>query len=106
MKRTGIVDDRYPISYTDLWNAVKYTQGIAKECSPDELKEFDDDTPHVQLTIGYDVNGWAGQTGDNSYFGGAYGFRHWAVTYVPRTGPLGDCVRDLAKQIQETWENE
>lgn len=100
MKRKGTIDPRYPIDYADLWELAKDVQAIAKDYRPDDLRESKDDNPCITLTIGFDCESWSYQTGDNSYHGAAYGYPLWAVTYVPRTGALGDCVRDLADQIQ------
>lgn len=64
----------------------------------DECRAFEDDTiPGIQLTVGCNDDGnWNYQTGDNSYTGGAYGFRHWAVVGVYRDS---NCLK-LAKEIQ------
>lgn len=38
-----------------------------------------DETPAMTLTIGANYHGWNYQTGDNSFTGGAYGYREWSV---------------------------
>ena len=48
----------------------------------------DDGLPHLCVTFGAneDLSGWGYQTGDNSYTGGAYGFKYWGLCYLgPRT---------------------
>lgn len=56
----------------------------------------------IQLTVGADGNGkddWNYQTGDNSYTGGAYGYRNWAVVYVGVDEPIKDIVDDIIDQL-------
>ena len=105
MKRTGTIDERYPVDYADLWDLVKRVQSYTKSFAPFELRENPDDLACMTLTVGFNRTDYGYQAGDNSFTGGAYGYPHWAVTYVPRTGPLGYCVEDLAEQIRETWED-
>lgn len=52
----------------------------AYEPEPDD----DSDVPSMLLTIGADESGWAYQTGDNSYTGGAYGFADWSSVALYR----------------------
>lgn len=67
----------------------------------------DDDTPGMQLTIGYSVEtedknaSWHYQTGDNSYTGGAYGHTHWAVVSLYRDTPPEDVVDEIIDQLSE-----
>lgn len=72
---------------------------------------FDDDKPSMPVTIGFsdDASSWNYQTGDNSFSGGAYGFPHWAVTYLYRGESATDrdaicsaAVADLMQQIEDT----
>ena len=42
-------------------------------------REYGDCT---QITIGCDGEKWGFQTGDTSFWGGAYGFAHWGIGYV------------------------
>lgn len=52
--------------------------------------DCDDNTPGMQVTIGFTPSdndgpaGWHYQTGDNSYSGGAYGHAHWGVISLYR----------------------
>ena len=50
----------------------------------DEYVDEPGDTPHIDLTIGADHKDWSYQTGDNSYTGGAYGYRYWGIGTVTR----------------------
>lgn len=62
----------------------------------------EDNTPGMQVTIASnDGKKWTYQTGDNSYSGGCYHYRHWGVIYLYRNS---NC-RALAKDaIAEVWE--
>lgn len=68
----------------------------------------DDDTPGMQLTIGFTPEtedrdcSWSYQTGDNSYTGGAYGHRHWAVIYLSRDSNPLEVAEDIADQVAES----
>jgi hypothetical protein len=55
---------------------------------------------YQELTIGYDVNSWNYQTGDNSYFGGAYRYSNpWLVTQLyPHSDPA-KVVAELLSQV-------
>lgn len=67
----------------------------------------DDDTPAMQLTIGFTPEtedkdcSWHYQTGDNSYSGGAYGHHHWAVVTVTRRCKSAEVTEEIANQIVE-----
>lgn len=55
------------------------------ECKGAADDSHDSDcVPSMQVTVGADADGWAYQTGDNSYTGGAYGFATWAVVALYR----------------------
>lgn len=64
-----------------------------------------DETPGIQLTIGADANGWNYQTGDNSFIGGAYGYRDWAVTYLYRDSDSKEVADDIVEQLDECGAN-
>ena len=73
----------------------------------DDYRAFeDDDTPGIQLTVGYDPedSSWSYQTGDNSFMGSAYGFPHWAVVGVYRRSNSREVARDIQDQIYELIE--
>lgn len=80
---------------TDLFRAIQrngtYFQDI------DVVKEG------LDITLGTngdgEIFGW--QTGDNSFTGGAYGYRHWAVvTLFPTSDPA-----EVAREVFEQWED-
>jgi hypothetical protein len=66
-----------------------------------------DDLPGIDITLACDSRGYAVQTGDNSYSGSAYSYRHWGVGRLYRdtdcmelAGGLINQCRDLA----EDWD--
>jgi hypothetical protein len=62
----------------------------------------DDDKPGMQVTIGANEKGeWNYQTGDNSFTGGAYGFRHWAVISLYRDSNCNQLADEVREQIAE-----
>lgn len=71
----------------------------------------DDDTPGMCLTVGFTPEtedkdeSWHYQTGDNSYSGGAYLHRHWAVVYLSRDSVPADVAEEIASQLGDlVWE--
>lgn len=81
---------------------VRHVKAQVPQSDPDYIAEGDD-KPGIDLTIGVDtVSGdWSYQTGDNSYTGGAYGYRDWGVARVYRATNSRECARDLIAQIDE-----
>lgn len=75
-------------------------QDIGDEYRADCL-DGDDDVPSMCLTIGADANGWAYQTGDNSFTGGAYSYATWAVVALYRDSVPGDIATDIARELDE-----
>ena len=70
----------------------------------DEYRATDEDTePSMQLTIACNdsMTEWNYQTGDNSYFGGAYGLPHWAIVYLYRDSK----PEDIVSHIFSEWQN-
>lgn len=67
----------------------------------------DDDTPAMQLTVGFtpatDVHdySWHYQTGDNSFSGGAYLHPHWAVVTILRDSNPEETAEEIATQLSE-----
>jgi hypothetical protein len=61
----------------------------------------DDTVPSMLLTIGADANGWAYQTGDNSFTGGAYGYHTWAVVALYRDSAPTEVAEEIANEIDE-----
>jgi hypothetical protein len=68
----------------------------------------DDQTPGMLVTIGFTPStedkacSWHYQTGDNSYTGGAYGHRHWAVIYLYRRSNSRELAKQAADEIAES----
>ena len=58
-----------------------------------------DDTPAMQLTIGADADGWGYQTGDNSFTGGAYCYRDWAVVTLTRDSDPADIAEEIIDDL-------
>lgn len=61
----------------------------------------DSKTPSMDVTIGADVNGWAYQTGDNSFTGGAYGYSQWATVTIDRRSNSRMVAEDVISQLRE-----
>ena len=65
----------------------------------------EDDIPTIQVTIGVDIEtgDWNYQTGDNSFTGGAYGYRYWGVGYLTRRSNSRETAKaildDVANQV-------
>jgi hypothetical protein len=67
-----------------------------------EYRAFEgDSSPGIQLTVGADRKGWSYQTGDNSFTGGAYGYRVWAVTGVYRDSNSFITADGLIAELEE-----
>ena len=63
--------------------------------------------PGIAVTIGAEITGhciaWDYQTGDNSYTGGAYGFRHWGICDLHRRDNCSTLAADIVDQFRELW---
>lgn len=81
---------------------VRYVKAQVPKDDPDYIAD-EEDKPGIDLTIGVDVEtgDWSYQSGDNSYMGGAYGYRDWGVTRVYRSSNSRDVARDLIEQVAE-----
>ena len=77
-----------------------------------EYKQYykeDKDVEYIQLTVGTngdlcEVSGstlYGYQTGDNSYTGGAYGYRHWGVAEINDESDPEEVVEDICEQLAE-----
>ena len=62
--------------------------------------------PGIQLSIACDdaMDGWAYQTGDNSFTGPCYFFQHWAVTGIYRDTDCRKEAKSLLNELRETVE--
>lgn len=63
-----------------------------------------DETPGMCVTIGARINDdneveWSYQTGDNSFTGCAYGYRHWSVIYLARRSNSAELAKDAANEL-------
>ena len=70
----------------------------------DDYRAFEeDDIPGIQLTIGHtpETGKWDYQIGDNSYSGGAYFHRNWAVVGVYRKSNCNKVADDILNQLIE-----
>lgn len=68
----------------------------------------DDNVPGMCVTIGADpeTGAWSYQTGDNSYTGGAYGYRYWGIAYLHRRSNSRELARDVINEIaDQAWED-
>ena len=64
----------------------------------------DDETPHIQVTIGCTFNegtiSWNYQTGDNSYTGGAYDHPEWFIVYLTSRANCSNEAKDIISEIE------
>jgi len=89
------------ITLTELTELIQAVQ--ADIC--DEYRAYEyDDAPGIQLTIATDDdgNGFAFQTGDNSYSGACYHYPHWASCGVYLDTDPEECARDLLEELENT----
>jgi len=76
-------------------------RSVRKTISP-EFRAFEGDaTPGIQLTVGANLDSWNYQTGDNSFTGGAYGYKAWAVTGVYRDSNSFKTADGLIAELEE-----
>lgn len=87
---------------------------LLKSLKPDiqddfRADEFDDSgVPSMCVTIGFTPEteekdcSWGYQTGGNSYTGGAYDHRHWAVLTIHRRSNCKDLAIEAAEEIAES----
>lgn len=81
---------------------VRHVKSQVPLADPDYVADGDD-KPGIDLTIGVNTlsGEWSWQSGDNSYTGGAYGYRDWGVARVYRGTNSRECARDLINQVAE-----
>ena len=96
--------DRLVPEWTRLFKRLKSQISDEYRCSDDP----DDDKPGMCVTIGFtpasedSMCSWSYQTGDNSFTGGAYGHRHWAVVYLYRRSNSRELAEQAADEIAES----
>lgn len=86
----------------DVAALVRHVKSQVPLADPDYIAD-EEDKPGIDLTIGVNTltGDWSYQTGDNSYTGGAYGYRDWGITRVYRATNSRECARDLIDQVAE-----
>lgn len=87
--------------FTEFFKSLKPSIG-----SDTLIETGDGPKPGLEITIGYDLSdgeiAWNYQTGDNSYTGGAYSFRHWAVVTLMRRSNCADLAKEVCDEICNT----
>ena len=78
---------------------------LKQDIGPDYRAHEDDETPGILVTVGarYRDGGldWSYQTGDNSYTGGAYGYRHWGVGYLYPRSKSAEVADGIVSEIAD-----
>lgn len=98
--------DKLVPEWTRLFKSLKPDIADDYRCSD----EPDDNTPGMQVTIGFTPSDparergcqWQYQTGDNSFSGGAYGHSYWAVICLYRRANCRELAKECAEQIAES----
>jgi len=74
---------------------------VASDASPN-FEGYDSELASLSLTVGASPDGsWSYQTGDNSFTGGAYGHRDWAVVTLDADSKPEEVADDILNQIAE-----
>jgi hypothetical protein len=84
---------------------------LLKELKPtigDDCRTHKEATlPGIAVTIGAEIMpdgiAWGYQTGDNSYTGGAYGFRDWGIVDLYRRDNSRKLAEEIVEQFLEIW---
>lgn len=95
-----------PVKVPPVGELTRLIRALKREIGDEyrvEGQEPDDTTPRMSVTVGCNTatGAWSYQTGDNSYTGGAYGFRDWAVVEIDRGCNSRDVARDIREQLRE-----
>lgn len=77
--------------------------------------QTNDDCPEIEIAIGWNPGdgSWSYQTGDNSFFGGAYGFPVWSVGFIEEADTdlsialetAQELIDDLRENAPEEWQD-
>lgn len=106
---------KVPSLEVQLDGFLRQWEGLVNALIPDIEDDFrasdEDEEPSMQLTVGFtpatpdkDAS-WHYQTGDNSFTGGAYGHRHWAVVSLYRDTEAAEMAEEIASQLAElVWQ--
>ena len=70
----------------------------------DEMVDHEDEVPGLDVTLGTDGDDYFIQTGDNSFWGGAYHYRYWGVGRLYRDTDVKVLAEDLVDQAFEQME--
>ena len=68
------------------------------------IRDIDQDDEYIDITIasnGTDPNDWGFQTGDNSYSGACYFYRHWAIGSIDFQTDPKELATELLDQLEE-----
>lgn len=70
----------------------------------DDFRAYEDDAePGMLLTVGDDGKSWSYQTGDNSFYGRAYRYPHWAVVSLYRGSDAAEVAADIVSQLKDLF---
>jgi hypothetical protein len=89
-----------PLQLPTLKNLVSTLIGIKANIGDDCIQEGET-LPSISVTLAADAGGWAIQTGDNSYAGSAYKYKHWGVETLYRRSCCRSIAKNLIQQIKE-----
>ena len=88
-------------------NAIRRLLIVLKKDIQDEYRvsEFheEDDLPGIEVTFATnnELSEWACQTGDNSYSGSCYFYRHWYGVYLYRRSNSTELARDILANLKD-----
>ena len=75
--------------------------------SDDDRSHEEASLPSLAVTIGAELTpdgiAWNYQTGDNSFTGAAYGFRHWGIVDIHRRDNCRRLANDIVEQFLGLW---
>jgi len=91
------------IEQTELTRVLACLQRSIADDYRATIQEPDDTLPMVDITIACDEDGdgFAYQTGDNSFAGDCYGFPVWAVSTLSREDNPAHVAAELLAQLRE-----
>lgn len=73
----------------------------------DDMTGEDSTVPYMDVTLAWsgDKDDWTVQSGDNSFSGSAYFYRHWAVGTLQRRTNTRELARELIDEAYELYES-
>ena len=88
-----------------IYPTIKELTGIIMflKCNiTDDCIAEDETVPSIAITIGYSLDStWGYQSGDNSFFGSAYGHNVWAIDTIYRRSNSRTIAKNLLAQIKD-----